>query len=174
MNTIRSSALLIAALALPSLGPLTAAAGVSSISEPASQSIIIHCGSLIDGLSETVLGAREVRVDKGVITALDNASRTVVAERDIDLRDYTCLPGLINTHVHFDANPEDAADYGIYARRSTRTAARHCTGRPAPDIWNASSTSSRRTWTRLRNKRRTAARHYIMLQGTGEQQPAVC
>ena len=120
MNTIRSSALLIAALALPSLGPLTAAAGVSSISEPASQSIIIHCGSLIDGLSETVLGAREVRVDKGVITALDNASRTVVAERDIDLRDYTCLPGLINTHVHFDANPEDAADYGIYARRSTR------------------------------------------------------
>ena len=120
MNTIRSSALLIAALALPSLGPLTAAAGVSSISEPASQSIIIHCGSLIDGLSETVLGARRVRIDKGVITAVDNASRAVVAEPDIDLRDYTCLPGLINTHVHFDANPEDAADYGIYARRSTR------------------------------------------------------
>lgn len=120
MNTIRSSALLIAALALPSLGPLTAAAGVSSISEPPSQSIIIHCGSLIDGLSETVLSAREVRVDKGVITAVDNASGAVVAEPDIDLRDYTCLPGLINTHVHFDANPEDAADYGIYARRSTR------------------------------------------------------
>lgn len=120
MNTIRSSALLITALALPSLGPLTAAAGVSSISEPASQSIIIHCGNLIDGLSETVLGARRVRIDKGVITAVDNASRAVVAKPDIDLRDYTCLPGLINTHVHFDANPEDAADYGIYARRSTR------------------------------------------------------
>ena len=78
MNTIWSSALLIAALALPSLGPLTAAAGVSSISEPASQSIIIHCGNLIDGLSETVLGARRVRIDKGVITAVDNASRAVV------------------------------------------------------------------------------------------------
>ena len=81
MNTIRSSALLIAALALPSLGPLAAAAGVSSISEPASQSIIIHCGSLIDGLSETVLGARRVRIDKGVITAVDNASRAVVGAR---------------------------------------------------------------------------------------------
>jgi imidazolonepropionase-like amidohydrolase len=61
-----------------------------------------------------------VRIDKGVITAVDNTSGAVAAEPDIDLQDYTCLPGLINTHVHFDANPEDAADYGIYARRSTR------------------------------------------------------
>jgi imidazolonepropionase-like amidohydrolase len=37
---------------------------------------------------------------------------------DLDLSEYTCLPGLINTHVHFDANPEDAADYGVYARRT--------------------------------------------------------
>ena len=41
-----------------------------------------------------------------------------MAEVDLDLSDYTCLPGLINTHVHFDANPEDAADYGVYARRT--------------------------------------------------------
>jgi imidazolonepropionase-like amidohydrolase len=116
----RSSAILITALALPSLVSLTAAAGVSSVSEPASQSIIIHCGKLIDGLSDTLLGARRVRIDKGVITAVDNTSGAVAAEPDIDLQDYTCLPGLINTHVHFDANPEDAADYGIYARRSTR------------------------------------------------------
>ena len=116
----RSSVILITALALPSLVSLTAEAGVSSISEPASQSRIIHCGKLIDGLSDTLLGARRVRIDKGVITAVDNTSGAVVAEPDIDLQDYTCLPGLINTHVHFDANPEDAADYGIYARRSTR------------------------------------------------------
>ena len=35
-----------------------------------------------------------------------------------DARDQTCLPGLINTHVHFDANPEDAADYSVYATRT--------------------------------------------------------
>ena len=120
MNTIRSLALLTAALILPSLGPLAATARVSSISEPVSPSIIIHCGNLIDGLSDTLLGARRVRIDKGVITAVDHTSDAVVSKTDIDLHDYTCLPGLINTHVHFDANPEDAADYGIYARRSTR------------------------------------------------------
>ena len=41
-----------------------------------------------------------------------------MAAVDLDLSDYTCLPGLINTHVHLDANPEDAADYGVYARRT--------------------------------------------------------
>jgi len=35
-----------------------------------------------------------------------------------DLSDFTCLPGLINTHVHFDGNPEDSVDYSIYARRT--------------------------------------------------------
>ncbi len=35
-----------------------------------------------------------------------------------DLSGFTCLPGLINTHVHFDGNPEDSVDYSIYARRT--------------------------------------------------------
>jgi hypothetical protein len=89
---IRSSAILVTALTLPSFVSLTAAAGVSSINEPASQSIIIHCGKLIDRLSETLFGARWVRIDKGVITAVDNTSRPVVAGPDIDLQDYTCSP----------------------------------------------------------------------------------
>ena len=38
--------------------------------------------------------------------------------RFLDLSDKTCLPGLINTHVHFDANPEDAADYSVYGSRT--------------------------------------------------------
>ena len=35
-----------------------------------------------------------------------------------DLTEFTCLPGLINTHVHFDGNPEDSVDYSVYARRT--------------------------------------------------------
>ena len=35
-----------------------------------------------------------------------------------NLAEFTCLPGLINTHVHFDGNPEDSVDYSIYARRT--------------------------------------------------------
>ena len=36
----------------------------------------------------------------------------------LDLSDMTCLPGLINTHVHFDGNPEDSVDYSVYATRT--------------------------------------------------------
>jgi len=36
----------------------------------------------------------------------------------VDLRDHTCLPGLIDMHVHVDGYPEDADDYRIYLRRT--------------------------------------------------------
>ena len=62
------------------------------------------------------LSSQTLTISDGIIISI---SETLpAAEIDLDLSDYTCLPGLINTHVHFDANPEDAADYGIYAHRT--------------------------------------------------------
>ena len=40
------------------------------------------------------------------------------ATADLDLSDYTCLPGLINTHGNFDANPEGAADFDVNANKA--------------------------------------------------------
>ena len=76
----------------------------------------IRCGSVIDGISEQVLGPRTLGIQSGRIVSITETPSVNVV--DLDLSDYTCLPGLINTHVHFDANPEDAADYGVYARRT--------------------------------------------------------
>ena len=82
---------------------------------------IVHCGRLIDGLSDGarldqsihIRGDRIVRIEaRGSTQPLTN--QTVIH----DLTAFTCLPGLINTHVHFDGNPEDSADYGVYARRT--------------------------------------------------------
>ena len=83
--------------------------------------VIVHCGSLIDGLSDKprlnqsihIRGARIVHIyDPGPPPPLTN--QTVIH----DLTEFTCLPGLINTHVHFDGNPEDSVDYSVYARRT--------------------------------------------------------
>jgi imidazolonepropionase-like amidohydrolase len=83
--------------------------------------IIVHCGRLIDGLSDAprlnqsihIQGDRIVRIEaQGAAPPL--ASQTVI----YDLTEFTCLPGLINTHVHFDGNPEDSVNYSIYARRT--------------------------------------------------------
>lgn len=107
-------------------------------------SLVVHCGTLIDGLNEEPSVRQEVVIDKGRITAVrsipDSALRADTYTRDLDdspshedvyvmgtlpedaafldLSDKVCLPGLINAHVHFDANPEDAADYSVYATRT--------------------------------------------------------
>tara|TARA_Y100000991_G_scaffold74362_1_gene55981 strand:+ start:401 stop:1768 length:1368 start_codon:yes stop_codon:yes gene_type:complete len=83
--------------------------------------IVVHCGRLIDGLSDVprldqsihIRGDRIVRIEaQGAAPPLTN--QTVIH----DLTEFTCLPGLINTHVHFDGNPEDSVDYSVYARRT--------------------------------------------------------
>ena len=82
---------------------------------------IIRCGALIDGISDEPLGRRDIALIDGRITAIkaaDSIPQDTGSSVLIDLSDMTCLPGLINTHVHFDGNPEDSADYSIYARRT--------------------------------------------------------
>ena len=84
---------------------------------------VIHCGSLIDGLADTPLLQQSVAIRAGRIVSVmptSHLSSHSAASTVVDLSDMTCLPGLINTHVHFDGNPEDSVDYSVYA---TRTAA---------------------------------------------------
>lgn len=84
--------------------------------------VVIHCGALIDGISDKPLIDQVILVDQARIRSVVSADQLGVSATEerahIDLREFTCLPGLINTHVHFDGNPEDSVDYSIYARRT--------------------------------------------------------
>ena len=106
--------------------------------------LVVHCGTLIDGLSDEPLFRQEVVIQGGRIEAVrpmvldsstqdssldnlgvsrsergnDRLSLFPTGATFLDLSTKTCLPGLINTHVHFDANPEDAADYSVYGSRT--------------------------------------------------------
>lgn len=86
---------------------------------PDSGSLAVRCGALIDGLAPAPLPDRLIVIREGRITEVrDGASAPPRGLPYLDLSTRTCLPGLINTHVHFDGNPEDSVDYGIYARRT--------------------------------------------------------
>ena len=96
----------------------TVAPGITSIDEESPSALtatIVHCGRLIDGLSgEPKLDQTIVIVD-GRIDSLTSEQAIV---RDIDLSDYTCLPGLIDTHAHM-VEGTDTADLSVYLTRTS-------------------------------------------------------
>ncbi len=95
---------------------ITSANAADETEAPVKRELVMKCGSLIDGVSDDVIESKTLTIRDGLIVSItDTRPENSV---DLDLSGYTCLPGLINTHVHFDANPEDAADYGVYARRT--------------------------------------------------------
>ena len=80
---------------------------------------VIKCGAVIDGLAPAPLTERLITIANGRITSIDrDDGHSTSTLNSVDLSDFTCLPGLINTHVHLDGNPEDSVDYGVYARRT--------------------------------------------------------
>ena len=87
--------------------------------EPDSGTIAVRCGTLIDGLADDAIADRLVVIKDGRVAAVVAGDAEVPPGMPLlELTEHTCLPGLINTHVHFDSRPGDAADYSIYYRRS--------------------------------------------------------
>jgi imidazolonepropionase-like amidohydrolase len=86
---------------------------------PDSGSVAVLCGVLIDGLSNDVYEDRLVVIDHGRVAAVVASDAEVPRGMPfLDLSEHTCLPGLINTHVHLGETPESAVDYGVYYDRS--------------------------------------------------------
>lgn len=97
--------------------------------EADSGNVAIRCGKLIDGLSDAPALDVTVIVRDGRVTELTPGHVHPPASLALlDLREYTCLPGLVDTHTHISFLPEDADDYRIYLRRTrddSRELARH-------------------------------------------------
>lgn len=80
--------------------------------------VVIHCGTLIDGVGEGARRTVDVLVADGLI--LDVAPEIEVPEgfTEIDLRDRVCLPGLGDLHTHIN---DPSAGYGDMAAFLSRT-----------------------------------------------------
>jgi len=78
--------------------------------EPDSGSMVVQCGALIDGLSDEVGRNVTVVIRHGRITAVRPWESIPPDLPRLDLRDYTCLPGLIDMHTHIMEGPEDLQD----------------------------------------------------------------
>jgi imidazolonepropionase-like amidohydrolase len=89
---------------------------------PDSGSIAVLCGKLVDGSGAPPMERALVVIRDGRVKSVTaEASRNAAASTHLpvlDLRDYSCLPGLIDMHTHLTDRPEDTADLTVYFRRT--------------------------------------------------------
>lgn len=94
----------------------------------ANSETVVNCGATVDVQGKKITGPKSIVITGDRITSLDSSTLSST-HKVIDLGDYTCLPGLIDMHVHltsqssprsyienFTLNPAD------YAFRATKYA----------------------------------------------------
>jgi imidazolonepropionase-like amidohydrolase len=72
-------------------------------------SIVLHCGKLFDGLSETLSGPMEILVEGNRITRVGQSIQRPADAKLIDLSSRTVSPGFIDTHVHLTMDAANLA-----------------------------------------------------------------
>jgi len=106
-------------------------AGAADVAAP-SAPVVLRCGHLIDTVAGKLLGESTIVIDGERIKEVRGGRSDVAGAAVIDLGSATCLPGLIDSHVHLtmQTSPNryseqfrwNAADYAIrstvYARRT--------------------------------------------------------
>ncbi len=114
----------------PAPAPIAAAAAVDGTILP-DQRFIIYAGTLIDGRSDQVKTRVSISVEDGKIADIAAGfAKPKPGQRIVDLRDYTVLPGLIDSHVHLTSKMSrrsygerffmDPADHALRAAMHAR------------------------------------------------------
>lgn len=97
------------------------------------QTTYLHCGNVIDGVRDDLLGEHTLIIDNQQITSIKEGYQSPGPNAEaINLKDKTCLPGLIDMHVHlegetspgeyiqqFTLNPSEVAFNSIGYAKST-------------------------------------------------------
>lgn len=93
------------------------------LAAPVSAQTDVLCGNMLDVNNKKLAGPTTIRISDDKITSVGNISAP--GEAIIDLSEYTCLPGLIDMHVHltYQSNPRtyierftlNVADYAFRA-----------------------------------------------------------
>lgn len=71
----------------------------------------LHCASLLDPATDTVLKDVTIQIEKGLVK--DVAVGRKVASSEIDISSGFCLPGLIDVHDHLTSDPKNSGYKGL-------------------------------------------------------------
>ncbi len=131
IERIHPARLTVAASGLAALVVVASAAAESAPAAPGNVTAL-HCGHLFDPVEGKVLGATTIVVEGKRVREVTSGTVTPPGAAEIDLNDQTCLPGLIDSHVHLTMQTSaseyidkfrwNVSDYAVrstvYARRT--------------------------------------------------------
>ncbi|MFM7460568.1 MAG: amidohydrolase family protein, partial [Burkholderiales bacterium] len=93
---------------------------------PSPSTTVLNCGRLLDVTTLKLVAEQSIVVEAKKITRVSAGYVTIANARTVDLKNHTCLPGLIDLHVHlsselnparyaegFSLNPPDYAVRGV-------------------------------------------------------------
>jgi imidazolonepropionase-like amidohydrolase len=83
-----------------------------------SGSMAVQCGSLIDGVAAQAQGPATVVIRNGRIDSVQSGAASPEGLPVVDLRLYTCLPGLIDMHTHLTDSGHETSDLSVYYSRT--------------------------------------------------------
>lgn len=82
----------------------------------AAQKKAVFCGSLIDGIDNDIKKNQLITIINDKIESVGNSQIGSLQDNRqiLDLSEYHCLPGLIDTHTHITEKAGDTADLSVY------------------------------------------------------------
>jgi imidazolonepropionase-like amidohydrolase len=78
-----------------------------------SGTLLVRCGSLIDGVADEATGPAVILVEDGRIKLLASELESAEGIAILDLSDRTCLPGFIDMHTHIMESVDDLSDLRV-------------------------------------------------------------
>ena len=130
----RSLQIAAAVAAVLATGGVILAGAATAADAPAPVPVLtaLQCGHLIDTAGGKMLGATTILIESGRIKDVMSGAQSPAGAKSIDLSTQTCMPGLIDAHVHLTGETSrtqyvdkfhwNIADYAIrstvYARRT--------------------------------------------------------
>jgi imidazolonepropionase-like amidohydrolase len=83
-----------------------------------SGSVAVQCGKLIDGVAAQAQGPATVIIRNGRVESVQPGAASPAGLPVVDLRQYTCLPGLIDMHTHLTDSGHETSDLSVYYQRT--------------------------------------------------------
>ncbi|MCX7055000.1 MAG: amidohydrolase family protein [Proteobacteria bacterium] len=112
----------LAATGLAGGPPAVAAAPMQVVSavpyQADSGSVAVQCGKLIDGVAAQAQDLATVIIRNGRVESVQPGAMSPNGMPVVDLKQYTCLPGLIDMHTHLTDSGHETSDLSVYYKRT--------------------------------------------------------